>query len=125
MGYYSDVTLALTKAGVKALKESLFANSIPGHVKKEVCDLLKYASKHSIDKQTGAEIWSWDSIKWYTCDPENFPEVDFLEKFLNVTEEKEYRFMRIGENYDDVEVNGYFIDNPFEMSLSRQIRMNC
>lgn len=83
------------------------------------------SNKHFIDKQTGAEIWSWDSIKWYACDPENFPDVDFLEKFLTAIEEKEYHFMRIGKEYDDVEVNGYFIDNPFEMSLSRQIRMNC
>ena len=74
----------------------------------------------------GSAFGSWtDSIKWYTCEPEGFPEVDFIESFLTSLEEKEYRFMRIGEDYEDVEVRGCFVDNPFEMELSRQIRMNC
>ena len=49
----------------------------------------------------------------------------FIESFLTSLEEKEYRFMRIGEDYEDVEIRGCFVDNPFEMELSRQIRMNC
>ena len=49
--------------------------------------------------------------------------MDFTESFLSSL--KEYRLMSIGEDYEDVEVRGCFVDNPFEMELSRQIRMNC
>lgn len=124
MGYYSDVTLALTKKGAAALKKRLSDSSIPENARKETKDLLENSSKHVRDERTGTEIWHWESIKWYACDPQHFPEVDFLESFLTELEEKDYRFMRIGESYDDVEVYGNFLDDPFGLRLYRQIGMN-
>ncbi|WP_308620978.1 hypothetical protein [uncultured Desulfovibrio sp.] len=32
-----------------------------------------------------------------------------------------FRFIRIGEDYDDTEVRGGFRENPFDMELGRSI----
>ena len=56
MEYYSEVSLALTKTGVEALKKRVSGNSIPENVKKEVYELFKYASKHARNEISGAEL---------------------------------------------------------------------
>ena len=105
MGYYSDAALALTGKGVDTLDKKLAAPETSEETRKEVQDLLSQADHH----------WAWS--KWYS----NFPEVAFVESLMDEMDEEDYRFIRIGEDYDDTEVRGGFWENPFDMELSRNI----
>ena len=66
-------------------------------------------------------MWYWDSIKWYEFDPEYFPEIDFISSFLHSLKEDDYLFIRIGENLEDIETNGMYLGNPFNLGISRKI----
>lgn len=124
MGYYSDVCLALTRDGVDALKGKLASKDTTDKARSEVEELLAYADHHA-DADSGAECWKWSDVKWYDCDPEYFPEVDFIERLMRELDEEDYRFLRVGEDEDDVEARGYFLDDPFGMTLCRQIVLDC
>lgn len=120
MGYYSDVCLALNKIGVATLKEKMTSENTSEEVRSEVEYLLDHADHHA-DAGNGAECWKWADVKWYDCDPKYYPEVDFIEKLMLELPEEDYRFMRVGEDYDDLEVKGYFLDEPFGLTLRREI----
>lgn len=115
MGYYSDVSLCLSKIGVNRLKERL-ENDAP-EVKQEVERLLEYADSHTLDASTEAEFWWWSDIKWYS----DFPDVGFIETFMRELDEKDYYFLRTGEANDDTERLGCYLDNPFNVYLVRSI----
>ena len=123
MGYYSDVAIILSKMAANALKVRLNDSSIPEKVRKESSRLLIFTNKHLTDAGSGSEAWYWDTIKWYVDAPEYFPEVDFMEKFLAELAESEYRFMRVGEEFDDLEVRGSYLNHPFDLTLSRSISL--
>ena len=80
------------------------------------------------DKYFGI-IFHEEDVKWY----ESFPDVQafdaFAEKFMEIAEEENrklswsYEFVRIGEEYQDIETKGtYFSDNI--LSVSRAIMVN-
>ena len=119
MGYYSEVGLALTHNGVKHLDGQLSLTDASGKVTKQVAALLNFADRHYTDKATKAEVWWWKNLKWYADDPEYFPEISFMEKVMAELDDSEYRFIRIGENYDDTEARGGFTENPFDLELAR------
>lgn len=121
MGYYSEVGLALTAKGVTELHKLLERAEIELAAREEIKGFLGYADHHYTDTDTKAEVWHWKTIKWYTCDPQYYPAVDFLDKPLSTLDEDEFRFIRIGEDYDDTEVRGYFWENPFDLELARSI----
>ncbi len=117
MGYRSDVALALTKNGVEALQKAI-AESENTESREAVTDFLEHSDKHLKDTSDGSELWFWNSVKWY----EFYPEVSFLESFMvGKVDEEDYRFMRIGEEYDDLCVEGCFCDDDFELRLERSI----
>lgn len=121
MGYYSEVALALTRKGVEILDENLNNSATPEKTRKETRDLLTHADRHF--EANGSEIWYWKFIKWYIDEPEYFPEVDFIIGTLAKMKEHDYRFMRIGENYDDTEIMGDYCDDPFDLTLCRRIQL--
>lgn len=125
MGYYSEVALALTSNGINRLHTQLASPAIDKHVKEEVNSLLKYADIHFIDSASKAEVWRWNSIKWYSGDPEYFADIYFLEDFLRQLDDEDFRFIRIGENFDDAEVFGDFTENPFDLELARGITIRA
>ena len=118
MGYYSDVSLCLSKTGSARLKEKL--KSAAPELKTEVERLLEYADSHSLDASTEAAFWWWSDIKWYS----DFPDVGFMEAFMRELDEKDYYFLRIGEADDDTERLGCNLDNPFNMYLVRSIHFS-
>ena len=46
-----------------------------------------------------------------------------LGALMNELEDEDYRFIRIGEEYDDTEVHGGFWENPFGLELNRSIAL--
>ncbi len=114
MGYRSHVIFACTADAVPillaeagksaALKEILFAE--PNE--KLIGD---YDSE-------GSYLFRWTSIKWY----DGYPWVQAFNQMIAKIEEKlddeAYRFIRLGEELDDVEIKGYGFDNIY---VSREI----
>lgn len=125
MGYYSDVCLALNNKGVATLKEKMASEAISDKTRSEVEYLLSHADSHHLDSASGAECWKWNDLKWYSGAPEYYPEVDFIEKLMLELSEEHYRFIRIGEDSDDLEVQGFFLDDPFGLTLCREIVLDC
>ena len=117
MGYRSEVGLALTKKGVETLKKRLTSPELRQEIRPVVQEFFDSADKHAKDEEGGQEAWYWDYRKWYT----EFPEVNFIEQLMAELTAGEFRFIRIGEDYDDTEMRGGFWDNPFGMELTRNI----
>ncbi len=119
MGYYSDVALCLTKAGAAQLAtviEARVGSSPENFASSAIKDLLGGEPAHK-DAATGAVAFCWSGMKWYA----DFEEVAFVESFMADLEYEDYYFIRVGEDYDDIEVNGGFWDNPLGMCLVRGI----
>ncbi len=125
MGYYSEVGLCLNKAAHAAMLKKLAKQN--KETKKEVKELLTYADKYIAHAKTEKEsvLYHWEWVKWYS----SYTEVKFIEEFLQTLGDDEevellYRFVRIGEDYDDIEFLGGYYDNPFEMDLGRSVYIN-
>lgn len=109
MGYVSDVGIALHKedyekmksAAVKTDNENIikFVNSFTEHAGKEP-DVIQLEM-------------SWE--KWYRND---LVEVDFVENFL---EDIPHRFLRIGEELEDLEENSRDNIEAYDMYIERRI----
>lgn len=94
MGYRSDVALCIKKEDYEELKEKLAG------LKWEET-ILDEASTIRFDNDAGIVLISWNCIKWRTI----FEDVATIEKFLSKLygEDKPFSFIRIGEDYDDIE----------------------
>lgn len=97
MGYRSDIRIITSKEGFEELKKFV-AKYLKQHSETEnlleSCDI-----KHEGEKQC---YFGWNYLKWY----ENYyPDVDAIMEGLEHLDKNEYsyRYMRIGENYDDIE----------------------
>ena len=122
MGYRSDVALALTGGTLSAFRQKL--TDLPDNIRKEIEPLFtEWFEKHLTEDN--CECWFWKDIKWYTCWPEHYPDIDFVEKFLDEANEEEFYFVRVGEEYDDNEIRGLWLDNPFGITLCREVVLDC
>lgn len=110
MGYYSKVGLVLTKeANIKLQKEL-------EEIKGEEHELFNgWRDKFLTDEETGAVLYYWEAIKWY------YEECDWVNKFLDRTDSREYLFVRLGEDFDDLEEKGLFSDNPFDLRATAKL----
>lgn len=104
---------------MEALNNKLVAQETSEETRREVQDLLSQADSHYTDSNSGAAVWHWAWSKWYS----DFPEVAFVESLMHEMNDEDYRFIRIGEDYDDTEVRGCFWENPFGMELNRSIEL--
>lgn len=124
MGYRSDVAIAMKKSDYDVMLQrakELEENS------EDVCDFIEEGYKQAIpnDKHQPENpddfvylFWEW--VKWYTRDPEYFPEVTFIDDFLS--EIDEYDFVRIGEEEDDTET--IYNSGSYLISVERSINWN-
>lgn len=119
MGYRSNVVIILSKAAKALLEEEL--NILPKEMKENVEGVFSSADKHFIHK-SGDELFHWSWVKWYA----NYPEINFIEKFLErlEDEDKEFGFMRIGEDLGDIEQQGYYLNDPFQGYIEVDIKYN-
>lgn len=125
MGYRSDVGLALTKKGLETLNAKLAEESVSEDVRESVKRLLSHTDEHYSDAASGAEVWYWEWIKWYDCCPAGYQDICFITDTLKEMDDEDYRFIRIGEEYDDTEVSGGFWENPFDFELTRGMTLSA
>lgn len=119
MWYRSEVGLALTKKGVETLNARLAEESVSEDLRESVKGLLSHADEHYLDAASGAEVRYWEWIKWYDCAPVGYQNICFIMDTLKALDDADYRFIRLGEEYDDTEVSGGFWENPFDFELTR------
>ena len=123
MGYRSEVILAVgpevmpqfmvTMAKSPEARKMCFAEA--DTMIKDYCDI------------EGAFLFRWDHIKWY----DSFEEIQALQDFIQWCEDEQievdgkqvnadeyYRFVRIGEEMDDNEVQGWGFDIYIERSAT-------
>ena len=121
MGYRSDAALALTEHGRNIFNQKLVSSDTTDAVRHDVSRLLAHASQHKCDAETKSECWLWHGVKWFTGDPACYRDIRFIESVLDTLDETDYYFVRIGEDTDDNEIRGLWLDNPFEIILCREI----
>ena len=127
MGYRSEVVLAVSK---KMMPHFL------GHLSQ--CDdaaykfvFMKTDKKIEDYDGEGTTVFFWDGIKWYG---DHFPGVKAISDFVGMKTdylksicaedieddyEEHFRFVRMGEDNDDVEVGGYLCD--YEIGVRRSL----
>ena len=112
MGYRSEVCIGMTDDAMRLFRTLL--EHLPE--KHEVHNLVKDAKtylhhpwedQHKDPNVDCEDKMYWEYIKWY----EGYECVDFVETFLaDCIPEEDYRFVRIGEENDDVEERGDYWD---------------
>lgn len=93
MGYYSEVAIVLYKDDLKKLIEEAYLEQ--NH---DVINLIKGAELYNDNDESGVVTLRWDYIKWY----DSFPNIRFVMDFIQ-NEDRQYRFVRIGEEEGDIE----------------------
>ena len=93
MGYRSDVALAITKEDYELLQE----------FDKENISLRELLEIAEIKETPYVVVLHWNWIKWYR----EFPEVQAIDEFMALISERgsSYKFVRIGEDMEDTEVD--------------------
>lgn len=104
MGYYSDVKCVTTREGWRKLSEAV------QKVAKDNDELLTEQGD-PVEVVNGKYILAeWEYVKWYD---DQFKDIEaFMQALRNLeNDDIPYRFMRIGENYHDVEFIDYDGEN--------------
>ena len=124
MGYRSDVVFAIDAKLVPALMAMFAKCESTQRLCTQECDELDT----DYDGE-GNWMMRWESIKWY----DSFPEVAMIEKFIEGLDSDDlsefglksdeplaelYKFVRIGEDNDDIDVMGYCFES---IGISRSI----
>lgn len=118
MAYRSEVALALTKKAVHYFDKRMSRlkdNSA-------VLALFNSADAHTVDKDTGAEMWHWNYTKW---NPKAYDDCKIVESIIYDLPADEFKFYRLGDYMDDHEDLGRFYDNPFNLGVRRYIDYNA
>ena len=89
--------------------------NLPKRLKRDVLALFKEADVEIMDVRCHA--WCWDRYRWNSARPN----IAFVENYLCELDYEEYLFIRIGEDINDIEVCGDYVDNPLGMSMDRTI----
>ena len=101
MGYYSDVAIAIRKRDAKRLLDEAAKLPDDNYLRR-----LVEQHKETIDdfdpNPEGVQILRWFGVKWYN----ELWEIKHIMDFIRSLGEGNYEFMRIGEEYDDVEHEG-------------------
>jgi len=121
MGYRSDVAIAIHKDLQGDFLTFLKTEQIMAQIFGDMSDF-------KLDKDFQGEghwLFTCNSVKWYT-NFDDYKDIQVFEKFFeemdrkSETEEK-YRFLRIGEEIDDIEYRGDWWES--ELYVSREIRV--
>ena len=114
MGYRSQVVLAIAEP----LIPQFMVTMAKCPEARTMCFGDAYKQERDFQGEKGSLFFEWDYIKWY----DSFEEVQAIEDFLNWAEDKlkidgkeidgdeHFRFVRIGEEYDDIETRGWGFD---------------
>ena len=113
MGYRSQVVLAIGEALIPQFMVTM--------AKSPQARALCFGDgepQRDFQGEKGSLFFVWEGIKWY----DSYEEIQAIEDFINWAEDKlkidgkeidgddHFRFVRIGEEYEDIEIRGYGFD---------------
>ena len=113
MGYRSETCLGLTDDAMRLFR-TLLEHLPEDH---EIHALLRdattyyhtgdWGNKHKTTHVDCGDKFYWEYVKWY----ESFEDVQFIESFMvDCILPDDYRFVRIGEEEDDIDQHGEYYD---------------
>ena len=70
-----------------------------------------------IDEGSGFAVFLWEGEKWYA----EFDEVPFVATLMDSLPDKNFLFIRLGKDYDDIETRGSYRCNPQLVRITREI----
>jgi hypothetical protein len=125
MGYDSEVALCMNKDAVTIFQEKLkLCATVNPELHKAVVKYLDTAERRE-DKDTGDVLYIWACTKWYGAVfaklGMGYPEVAEIELIISELPDPTYKFIRIGEEFEDVTVDGEYENNAFHLAVARQI----
>lgn len=114
MGYYSDAALLLSLKARQDLQDL-------SNKSEELAYFLDNAD-YCGEYPCGAVLIQWNDVKWYevAIDDPTFGHVSQIMEFIRGYDPDELRFVRFGENDDDVDYIGRFSE-PVYVSVTRKI----
>lgn len=115
MGYYSEVALVFTAKGAEIMR-SIIDNQQFGMALR-TRNFLEEANTYSIDGTSRAEFFHWDSVKWYQM----FEEIVCINSVMDELDNEDFLFIRIGEDFEDIEILGRYWGNPFNLDVVRTV----
>ena len=113
MGYRSQVVLAIGEA----LMPQFMMTMAKSPQARAMC-FGDGEPQRDFQGEKGSLFFEWDGIKWY----DSYEEIQAIEDFINWAEDKleiggkeidgddHFRFVRLGEEYEDIEIRGYGFD---------------
>jgi hypothetical protein len=75
-------------------------------------------------ERDGCRLYYATWIKWYEDYPIVQAVTDYLVSLEDDGKSEDYLFIRLGEDYNDIEEEGEFWDNPFDLGWARKININ-
>jgi hypothetical protein len=75
-----------------------------------------------ITEKEGYRLYYADWLKWYEDAEVVMAVTNYLTDLHTEDKTEEFLFIRLGEDVSDIEEDGQFWDNPFELGWSRKIR---
>jgi len=116
MGYSSRVGICMSQEAAVLLDAKI--RILTPALKEDLTSLFEGADV--IKQDDCARAWYWDGFRWYSSDSD----IAFLEDYLAELDWDQYLFIRVGENLSDIYYHGGLWDNPFGMSLVRDIEFD-
>lgn len=114
MGYYSDAALLLSLQARQDLQDLVNKSEALAYF----LDHAEYCGEYPC----GAVLIQWNDVKWYDDSPDDpdFGHIAQLMEFIRGYDPDEIRFVRFGEDHEDVECIGYFSE-PAHVGVAREI----
>ena len=108
MGYYSEVVLLLGKEADGELRIALVK------APEEVRQLFKERTPE-VDANTGLRLRHWEHVRW------EGEVAEFVDSFIAALDGDQYRFIRLGERFGDLDDCGGIEDSPFALEVVAKI----
>lgn len=118
MGYYSEAVLAFTAKGAETMRSMIDEQQLGMALRTR--NFLEEANTHSIDSKSFAEFFHWDSVKWYQM----FEEIACINSVMEELDDEDFLFIRIGEDFEDIEILGRYWENPFNLDVVRTVEFS-
>lgn len=117
MSYRSSVGLVVTSKGKDFLND--LYDAIQTEEMKDAVDALLDSATYTFHEE--CHLWCWEDISWNMM----HDDIGFIEDVILGLQQNglsdQFYLIRIGEDIDDIEIEGTFYNNPFDMCLVRNI----
>lgn len=103
MGYISDVKICMKRKSYEELRKRVAEHEAFRYMFDK-----GFFELRELEDDKDVVVCSWDSIKWYS----SFEEIGIIEDYLDELQDREidFRFIRVGEEYNDIEYKEYYRD---------------